>query len=64
MWNATGTALLVLSYADFDATNQSYYGGSTVTCWQALAESMLWLEGWFLHWPGASNSCYCQHFIA
>jgi translation initiation factor 2A len=27
MWNTTGTALLVLSYADFDATNQSYYGG-------------------------------------
>jgi hypothetical protein len=28
MWNATGSALLVLSYADFDATNQSYYGGA------------------------------------
>lgn len=25
-WNSTGTALLVLSYADYDATNQSYYG--------------------------------------
>ncbi|GLI68138.1 hypothetical protein VaNZ11_012474 [Volvox africanus] len=26
MWNATGSACLVLSYADYDATNQSYYG--------------------------------------
>lgn len=26
MWNCSGSACLVLSYADFDATNQSYYG--------------------------------------
>ncbi len=26
MWNAPGTALLVVSFADFDVTNQSYYG--------------------------------------
>lgn len=26
MWNSTGSAVLVLSYADYDATNQSYYG--------------------------------------
>ncbi|GLC40839.1 hypothetical protein PLESTM_001117500 [Pleodorina starrii] len=26
LWNATGSACLVLSYADYDATNQSYYG--------------------------------------
>ncbi|EFJ45878.1 eukaryotic translation initiation factor [Volvox carteri f. nagariensis] len=26
MWNSRGSACLVLSYADFDATNQSYYG--------------------------------------
>ncbi|GFH28262.1 eukaryotic translation initiation factor, partial [Haematococcus lacustris] len=26
MWNKTGSALLVMSYADVDATNQSYYG--------------------------------------
>ncbi|PNW80053.1 hypothetical protein CHLRE_08g375900v5 [Chlamydomonas reinhardtii] len=26
MWNSLGTACLVLSYADYDATNQSYYG--------------------------------------
>ncbi|KAF5843913.1 hypothetical protein DUNSADRAFT_35, partial [Dunaliella salina] len=25
-WNSKGTALLVLSFSDFDATNQSYYG--------------------------------------
>lgn len=26
MWNASGTALLALTAADVDATNQSYYG--------------------------------------
>ncbi|KAG2484504.1 hypothetical protein HYH03_016647 [Edaphochlamys debaryana] len=26
MWNSTGSACLVLAYADYDATNQSYYG--------------------------------------
>ncbi|KAG1655542.1 hypothetical protein FOA52_013815 [Chlamydomonas sp. UWO 241] len=26
MWNAPGTALLVLAFTDFDVTNQSYYG--------------------------------------
>ncbi len=26
MWNAPGNALLVMSFADFDVTNQSYYG--------------------------------------
>ncbi len=26
MWNSTGTVLLVMSFADFDVTNQSYYG--------------------------------------
>lgn len=26
MWNCTGTALLVLTASDVDATNQSYYG--------------------------------------
>ncbi|MEW5320441.1 MAG: hypothetical protein WDW38_011515 [Sanguina aurantia] len=25
-WNATGSAVLAMAYADFDATNQSYYG--------------------------------------
>ena len=26
MWNSTGTALLAMTAADVDATNQSYYG--------------------------------------
>lgn len=26
MWSAKGGSVLVLSYADYDATNQSYYG--------------------------------------
>ncbi|PNH08063.1 Eukaryotic translation initiation factor 2A [Tetrabaena socialis] len=26
LWNSLGSACLVMSYADFDATNQSYYG--------------------------------------
>jgi len=29
-WNATGTALLLLASADVDATNQSYYGESSL----------------------------------
>lgn len=42
-WNATGSAVLAMAYADFDATNQSYYGEqklhflpSEVGKWQGL----------------------------
>lgn len=32
MWNSTGSAVLALTAADVDATNQSYYGAHLVDC--------------------------------